>query len=88
MIAHHSVPVHADSMDTNEFSFMKALLTALHIIRSARGKFELPNQDSAGGKSFTALTLMQVNRKTIEISQRYSLEMALQFPKPYQYVKK
>ena len=36
-------------------------------IRSARGKCVLTNQDSAGGKNFTFLTSMQVNRKGIEI---------------------
>ena len=46
-------------------------------IRLARGKFELTNQDSAGGKNFTVLTSVQVDRKGIEIEQRFSLEIAL-----------
>ena len=46
-------------------------------IRLPRGKFELTNQDSAGGKKFTVLASMQVNRKGIEIRQLFSLEIAL-----------
>jgi len=38
----------------------------------ARGKFELNNQDSAGGKNFTVL-------KGIGIRQLFSLKMALAF---------
>ena len=46
-------------------------------LRSVRGKFKLTNQDSAGGKNFTVLTPMLVNRKSIEISLFISLEMEL-----------
>ena len=46
-------------------------------IRLARLKFELTNQDSVGGKNFTVLTLMYVNRKGIVIGQLFSLEIAL-----------
>jgi len=40
-------------------------------------KFELTNQDSAGGKNFTVLPSMSERRKGIEIRQLSSLEMAL-----------
>jgi len=45
-------------------------------IRLARLKFQLTNQDSAGGKNFTVLTSMFFNGKCIEIGQLFSLEMA------------
>ena len=48
-------------------------------IRLTRGKFELTNQDSGGGKNFTVLTSMQVNRKGIEIRQLFWLEMIISF---------
>ena len=50
--------------------------STLQRIRSAREKFELTNQDSAGGKNFTVITSMKVNGKGVEISQLFSLEMA------------
>ena len=40
-------------------------------------EFELTNLDSAGGKSFTVLTSMKVNRNRIEIRPFISLEIAL-----------
>jgi len=46
-------------------------------IRLARLKFELTNQDSTGGRYFTVLTSMQVNRNSIDIRQLFSLELAL-----------
>ena len=36
------------------------------------GKFELTNQDSAGGKNFTVLMSMYGNRKGIDIRQLFS----------------
>ena len=50
----------------------------LHLpcIRLARGKFELTNQDSAGGKKSSVLTSFKQVRKGFEIRQRFSLEMA------------
>ena len=39
-------------------------------------KFELTNQDSAGGNSSTVLHSMQVNKKSIEIGQLFLLETA------------
>ena len=70
-------------------------------IRLARGKFELTNQDSAGGKNVTVITSMKVNGKGVEIRQLFSLEMAfnkignckspkgdLQFPKTIPHCKK
>ena len=57
-------------------------------------KFELTSQDSEGGKNFTVLTSMDVNRKSTEIRPLFSIEMTLnmngrdlQFPKPYKIVK-
>ena len=46
-------------------------------IRLARGKFELTNQDSAGGKKSCVLTSSKQVRKGLEIRQLFSLEMAL-----------
>ena len=46
-------------------------------IRLAPGEFELANQDPVGGKNFTVLTSMQVNRKGIEIREHFLLEFAL-----------
>jgi len=46
-------------------------------IRLARGKFELTNQDSAGGKKSSVLTSSKKVRKDFEIRQLFSLEMAL-----------
>ena len=46
-------------------------------IRLARGKFELTNQDSAGGKKCSFLTSNKQVRKGFEIRQLFSLEMAL-----------
>jgi len=46
-------------------------------IRLARGKFELTNQDSAGGKNSRVLTSSKQVRKGIEIRQLFSPEMAL-----------
>ena len=64
-------------------------------IRLARGKFELTNQDSAGGKKSSVLTSSKQVRKGFEIRQLFFLEMALNihekgkgfFPKPYQCAK-
>ena len=42
-----------------------------------RGKFELTNQDSAGGKKSSVLTSSKKVRKDFEIRQLFSLEMAL-----------
>jgi len=46
-------------------------------IRLARGKFELTNQDSAGGKKSGVLTSSKQVRKGFEIRQLFSLEMTL-----------
>ena len=46
-------------------------------IRLARGKFELTNQDSAGGKKSSVLTSSKQVRKGFEFRQLFSLEMAL-----------
>ena len=46
-------------------------------IRLARGKFELTNQHSAGGKKSSVLTSSEQVRKGFEIRQCFSLEMAL-----------
>ena len=46
-------------------------------IRLARLKFELTDQDSVGGKNITVLTLMYVDKKSIEIRPLFSLEMTL-----------
>ena len=46
-------------------------------IRLARGKFELTNQGSAGGKKSSVLTSSKQVRKGFEIRQPFSLEMAL-----------
>ena len=69
--------------------------TVILCLRSVRGKFKLTNQDSAGGKNFTVLTPMLVNRKSIEISLFISLEMELNIhekeftiPKTYRFLKK
>ena len=51
----------------------------LPCIQLAHGKFELTNQDSTGGKNFTVLTSMQVNRKGIETRRLFSLKMVLAF---------
>ena len=63
-------------------------------IRLARGKFELTNQDSAGGKKSSVLTKSKKVRKDFEIRQLFSLEMALNihekelhFQNPYQFAK-
>jgi len=57
-------------------------------------KFELTNQDSAGGKNLTVLTWKQVDRTGIETGQLFSLEMEINIhgkgftiPKPCQIVK-
>ena len=44
-------------------------------------KFQLTNQDSAGGKNLTVLTSIKVNRNSIEIRPFISLEMALNIQK-------
>jgi len=46
-------------------------------IRLARGKFELTNQASAGGKNSSALTSSKQVRKGFEIRQLFSLKMTL-----------
>ena len=63
-------------------------------IRLKRGKFELTNQDSAGGKKSSVLTSSKQVRKSFKIRQLFSLEMALNiyekglhFQKPYQFAK-
>ena len=63
-------------------------------IRLAQMKFELTNQYSAGGENFTVLTLVLVNRKTLDVRQLFSSEMTLnihekgfKIPKPFQIVK-
>ena len=63
-------------------------------IRLARGKFELTNQDSAGGKKSSVLTSSKQVGKGFEIRQLFSLEMALNIyekgftlQKPYQFAK-
>ena len=60
-------------------------------IRLARGKFELTNQDSAGGKNSSVLTSSKLVRKGIEIRQLFSLDMALNIHEkgftPYQFAK-
>ena len=64
--------------DSNQsFMWFNFSRDALPCIWSAGGKFELTNQDSAGGKNFTVLTSMKVCRKGIEDRQLFSLEMAL-----------
>ena len=50
-------------------------MCALHHVCLAHGKFELTNQDSAGGKNL--LSSPQCKLKGIEIRQLLSLEMAL-----------
>ena len=50
-------------------------------IRLARGKFELTNQDSAGGKNFSVLTSIEQVRKGTEIKPLFSLEMELNIHK-------
>ena len=63
----------------------------LPCIRPARGKFELTNQDSAGGKKSCVLPSSKQVRKGFEIRQRFSLEMALNIHekgfKPYPFAK-
>jgi len=63
-------------------------------IRLARGKFELTNQDSAGGKKSSVLTSSKQVRKGFGIRQLFSLEMALNihekrftFSNPSQFAK-
>ena len=63
-------------------------------IRLARGKFELTNQHSAGGKKSSVLTSSKQVGKGFEIRQLFSLEMALNIyekgftlQKPYQFAK-
>jgi len=46
-------------------------------IRLARGKYELTNQDSAGGKKSSVLTSSKQVRKGFEIKHPFSLEMTL-----------
>ena len=46
-------------------------------IRLARGKFELTNQDSVGGKKSSVLTSSKQVRKGFEIRQLFSLKIAL-----------
>ena len=46
-------------------------------IRPVRVKFELTNQDSAGGNNFNVLTSMQVNMDSVEIKQLFLIQMAL-----------
>ena len=46
-------------------------------VRLAREKFELTNQDSAGGKNSSVLTPSKQVRKGFEIRQLFLLEMAL-----------
>ena len=48
----------------------------LHTVLASQ-KIELTNQDSAGGKNFTILTSMYVDRKDIEVGLLISLETAL-----------
>ena len=50
---------------------------ALPCIRLARGKFELTNQDSAGGKKSSVLTSSKQGRKGFETRHLFSLEIAL-----------
>ena len=65
----------------NEFYLPIRPLKIQHLfkpcIRLARGKFELTNQDSAGGKKSSVRTSSKQVRKGFEIRQRFSLEMAL-----------
>jgi len=49
----------------------------LPCIRLARRKFELTNQDSAGGKNSSVLDVKLTSQEGIEIRQLFSLEMAL-----------
>ena len=49
----------------------------LPCIRLTHGKFELTNQDSAGGKKSSVVTSSKQVRKGFEIRQLFSLEMAL-----------
>jgi len=51
--------------------------TTTPCIRLARGKFELTNQGSEGGKKSSVLTSSKQVRKGFEIRQLFSLEMAL-----------
>ena len=46
-------------------------------IQLGRRKFELTNQDSAGGKNSSVLTSSKQVRRGVEIRQLFSLEMAL-----------
>ena len=50
-------------------------------IRLARGKFELTNQHSAGGKIFSVLSSSKQVRKGTEIKPLFSLAMALNIHK-------
>ena len=56
------------------YAFYRSLLPC---IRLERGKFELTNQDSAGGKNSSVLKSSKQVRKGFGIRQLFSLEMAL-----------
>ena len=75
-------------------SNIKEVHRKLPCIRLARGKFELTNQDSAGGKKSSVLTSSKQVGKGFEIRQLFSLEMALNIyekgftlQNPYQFAK-
>ena len=57
--------------------FLPVLLGFVPCILPANQRFELTNHDSAGGKNFTVLTSMYVNRKGIEVGLLISLETTL-----------
>ena len=55
---------------------MSALKT-FPCIRLARGKFELTNQDSAGGKKSSVVTSSKQSQERLRNQALFSLEMAL-----------
>ena len=65
-----------DLCDTGAMLYQLSYEVTHSCIRLAGGKFKLSNQDSAGGKKFTVLTLIVSDRKGVEIRQLFSLGMA------------
>ena len=63
-------------------------LPCIRLARMARGKFELTNQDSAGGKN-VSWQERHWNQATFLIGDciKYSLKGDLQFPKPFHIAK-
>ena len=69
--------LHCAYHSTQNVQVSDLLVNWLPCIRLARGKFELTNQDSAGGKKSSVLTSSKQVRKGFEIRQLFSLKMAL-----------